>query len=268
MLPILMPLASVPFLVGKRLLTRRAKDLLGRDSLPPVLLLRSFRDDRMSVRTMSTLRRVLFLQYFPWNYTTFEEMLVGIFEPFGPVVAIGRPREVLPPFGAAREWLDNDKWQARVDELLARCRFVVFMVGDLEGNRGLQWEAERVFARCPLQKVVFVIPPLANRTARHRWSGLVALSRGRLPKAVGDVLAATFAEDGSPIVLRGRRRLAFRGRPRWWRTRRWERDYRSALMSVPSLRRPEFPGGGRWIDRHINSVHPLRPEGCAEKVIW
>ena len=98
------------------LLFRRAKKHLApsaatarsRDNRPPILLLRSFRDDETRVLLSGWSAS-------PWGTnTTLEELVVDCLAGHGPVVAIGRPGEALPPLGAAREYVDHGSWQQRV----------------------------------------------------------------------------------------------------------------------------------------------------------
>src|SRR5262249_39724807 len=147
---------------GKRLAARRAAEMREQDKRPPVLFLRSFADDAMPLKKMSLWTRFLLSRYFVWDYTSFEETLVRVFSPCGAVVAIGRPGEVLPPLGAAREWLSNQHWQQRVAELCRACRLIVMVVGEIKGADGLAWEVQQLLELGVLQKVVFVVPPLSG----------------------------------------------------------------------------------------------------------
>jgi hypothetical protein len=230
-----MPFTKVSFLLGKRLAMRRARELMGRDTRSPVLLLRSFQDDRRAVKIMSSTKQFIFFQYFPWNYTTFEEVLVRVSSSYGPVVAIGRPGEMLPPLGAARDWIHNDVWQSRVTELLESCQAVVCVIGEMGSTSGLRWEVELLFKSSNPAKVIFVVPPVSDAIVRQRWRALAALSAGKVPEAIGDELALTFDAQGNPIVLQGQRK-------RSGNTRRWERDYLHALRSLmPRYNRVRLP---------------------------
>jgi hypothetical protein len=72
---------------GRRMRAATAMAEMRRDPRPPVLYFRSFEDDKVS--------------YFNFN-SSFEENLAAVFRDVGPVVAIARPDESLPPIGAAR----------------------------------------------------------------------------------------------------------------------------------------------------------------------
>jgi hypothetical protein len=216
----LLPVIQLPLRLGAALVCRRASEVAASDPRAVVLLLRSFADDHQQVRTMSPITRFLFFRYFIWHYTTLEQMLVRVFSPFGPVVAIGRPGELLPPLGAAREWLPDAAWKQHVEELLQRCRLVVMIVGDLPypGTvTGLAWEIEKLAECGAINKTVFILPPLPDRDVRMRWELLSQLSRRKLPDFQGGELGVMFSPSGRPIALRGL-------------GRRWEADYLHALL--------------------------------------
>jgi hypothetical protein len=56
---------------------------------------------------------------------------------YGPVIAVGRPREWTPELGAARFYVDDAHWQEQVSDLMAEARAVVFWAGS---SAGLLWE--------------------------------------------------------------------------------------------------------------------------------
>ncbi len=96
------------------------KDILSKDSRPPILYLRSFLDDEV--------------------VTEEEEALAKVLAPAGPFVAIGRPGEQLPPFGAARFYIRDDRWQEFVTDFLERACLVALVAGR---TPGLGWEVQQ-----------------------------------------------------------------------------------------------------------------------------
>jgi hypothetical protein len=128
-------------------------------------------------------------------------MLAEEFGPIGPVVAIGRPGEKLPPVGAARTWLSNDDWQARVTDYLGKCRFAVMMIGVIKGEDGLAWELRRVLETISLEKLILVMPPVKEKEAQKRWAGFHERSGGRLPPYRTGILAAGFRPDGQCEII-------------------------------------------------------------------
>lgn len=87
-----------------------AEEAKRRDRRPPVLLLRSFQDDvlRLEPPMFKTKARE------HWN---FEELLTGQLWGRGPVIAIRRCGELVPPVRAARSYYTDDMWQAEAERM-------------------------------------------------------------------------------------------------------------------------------------------------------
>lgn len=184
--------------LGRRLQVPLASDVLARDARPPVLYLRSFRDDDATHQVFERwLLRI--------NYRSEEEELAATFSDVGPLVAVGRPKEHLPHLGAARFYFRDDEWKERVAELMAKASVVVLRVG---GSRGLIWELERALSTLPPQKLVLL---LGNNA---RWDTLLAAAGPRLAEPLKALQARSqkggvgsmrgfiaFASDGSPQYL-------------------------------------------------------------------
>jgi hypothetical protein len=91
-----------------------------KDTRPPILYLRSFPDEEGSFMIERS----------------FEENLVSVLNDFGPVVAVGNPKDTLPLPGAIRLYFHDD-WQEKVSALMDISRLVVFNVGL---TPGFLWE--------------------------------------------------------------------------------------------------------------------------------
>jgi hypothetical protein len=259
----LLPLVRWPYLFGKRLLMRHARVYRARDPRPPVLLLRAFRDDHVFVQPMAGHDRLMRGRCNPWDYFLFEDMLVRLFSGCGPVIAIGRPGERVPPIGAAREWLESSQWQARVEDLLRECRLVVMVAGALKRDDGLSWEVGTILRGEHAAKLVLVMPPLASEQVRPRWEAYRELLWEvgvALPPFRGDEIAVTLAVDRDAQVLRGsdRHRL-----PLWPGTpiltgvtaqalygsdRRWLGDYGACLSPLVEAWEIPLKGRSRLLD--------------------
>ncbi len=208
---------------ARRLRAPNALRVMRRDRRPPVLLLRAFDDDFAAVDNDSPA--------LDWRTAgfggrvSFEQMLCDLFGRCGPVVAIGRPGEKVPPLGAARFWISDDRWQRAVEELLGECQRVVLVMGRIEGRAGLTWEARQIFALDRPGKVVLVMPPVDEEEARGRWEQYRRLSGGRLPAYRGGELAVAFDPSGRGAVARaaGLGDLCERG----------EEEYRRAIRVPP-----------------------------------
>lgn len=129
----------------KRNISADGWSALQSDPRQPVLYLRSFAVDELLARTGETA-----MDYF----RTEEERLARAFAQIGPLVAIGRPGEPLPPAGAPRVYVGDD-WQHTVRELLGRAQLV--LIGAGRGD-GLRWELELVRATVDPRRVVILLP--------------------------------------------------------------------------------------------------------------
>jgi hypothetical protein len=83
---------------------------------------------------------VLYLRSFESDHNEiFDEFYLKlIFEPFGKFLAIGKPKEILQPFGAGRYYVGND-WKEKVQALIKQASVVVVRTGS---TQGLLWEIE------------------------------------------------------------------------------------------------------------------------------
>lgn len=71
----------------------------------------------------------------------------------GPVMAIGKPGESLPELGAARLYVGDDAWQARITDLIRQARFVVVQAGT---TANLRWEIAQCTKLLPLRRLILV----------------------------------------------------------------------------------------------------------------
>ena len=177
-----------------RYFRRSAEAVLAATSGPPTVLLRSFRDDTGHAGGP--------FKDLSW---TFEQMLGFALRPFGPLVAIGKPGEQLPPHGAARTYRTNDTWQGIALDLMATAKLIVMIAGT---TTGLQWELDRILEHDWQDKLLIVLPSLsgADQDARLR-----ALSRGLAGSrwqgclsglSDEDIVAMRLEPNGSAVVIR------------------------------------------------------------------
>ena len=140
---------------------------MARDPRPPVLYLRSFADDGQTL-----------IGEQPWWLrlgarvaapVSPEQEIAQLLAALGPVVAIGKPGEPLPELGAARLYVSDDQWQAKVQELMRKSALVVVRLG---ASPGLLWEIEQALAHLPRQRLVLALlgaatvsPALVQRLA-------------------------------------------------------------------------------------------------------
>ena len=165
----------------REILSYRAQEIRAVDRRPVVLFLHSFQDDDL------TLARVFSVHVRLLKATlTLEELVISHLWRLGPVVAIGKPKELLSPLGAAREYIAGDAWRPEVNRLLQECVAVVSVLG---GTQGVLWEYRRVLeAGKPL---IIVVPNADPTISLSRWRAFCnvfppALQIPVSPDATGD----------------------------------------------------------------------------------
>ena len=139
-----------PIARGFRYLSLNARDLLENDPRPPILYLHSFQDDET---------------FFGGK----ESALCQVLGECGPVIAIGKPNERLPSFGAGRLYVDNTHWQDVIRHLLQHVRFVVLRFGLTEG---LWWELDLVAKSIPQEKILIFLPWDSYSQQQAIWSSV------------------------------------------------------------------------------------------------
>lgn len=203
---------SVPFAVGaalclwvyaraKRYQTLSAQDVMAADPRPPVVYLRSFKDDRdSSVNTSKNyfpLWRLLHpikLWASPLNTfdtRTDEEIMADVLRTIGPVIGIGRPGEKLPQLGAARLYVSNEEWQQTVHGFLDQAGLVVLRLGK---TPGFFWEVEQSARKIDPTRLLLLVPLSARRYEEFRAKAGPHFPRG-LPDYNCSVLRRIFGAN-------------------------------------------------------------------------
>lgn len=125
------------------------------DPRRPVLFLRSFRDDAVALHAPRA-----GLAYRLFNYAernkSLDELLLEEGTSLGPVVALGNPTDAIPPYGAARAYLQNGDWQKMIADLMEQAIVIVICVDDSES---LWWEIKFVVEHQYLNKTLFLLHP-------------------------------------------------------------------------------------------------------------
>ena len=131
-----------------------AEQLLASDPRRPVVYLRSFEaDSEIFLRPDGFWNKAATILF---DYAvTFspEQELAEIVNRVGPVIAIGKPGEPLPELGAARLYVGDADWKAKVTDMMARSRLVIIRTGS---TPNLQWEMEQAMTRVPRRQILFV----------------------------------------------------------------------------------------------------------------
>jgi hypothetical protein len=202
-------LGGTLLLVGGTALFRRGlaimqpsgDELMASDRRRPVLLLRSFADESMSIADPPNLAPNLAPT---WGQISslarMEESIADQFRPFGPLVAIGKPGEALPQLGASRNYYSDAQWQAAAVELMREALLIVVIAGV---SPGLRWELEAI-ARAGHQSKLLVLMPEPHR--RRRWDVITQELRDvpgfdGLPREVPRGLLCIHASPGVSCTL-------------------------------------------------------------------
>ncbi len=163
-----------------------AAEALAADPRPPVLYLRSFRDDGQSLVAdvrLAPLRHV----FGALQLATPEQHCADELEALGPVIAIGKPGEPLPELGAARLYVAHDAWQQEVLRLMRNAALVVVRVG---ASPGVLWEIEQALTLLPRQRLVL---------ARFGGAEVAPEVAQRLQPVLGSAWAAALPPQRGPV---------------------------------------------------------------------
>jgi hypothetical protein len=142
------------------------------DDRPPVLFLRSFEQDKVAIPAR-TRNLVLQLPAGLGRTHELDELLLEAGAPFGPLVAIGDPRNPIPPLGAARVFVRNagQDWKSVVADLILASRAIVICP---HTTAGVAWEIEQVRPPEVLARtIILASPKMSAADARSMFAGIV-----------------------------------------------------------------------------------------------
>jgi hypothetical protein len=142
---------------ARKYFLKSADELLSMEKRPPVIYLRSFKDDKKAAAP-AALTNWLVL------YTE-EEQLVHVLNDFGPCVAIGQPGEQLPDLGAPRMYLADDEWQDKVKEFLVKSKLVVLRAGT---TPNFFWEVEQSAKTVRPENLIILVPMTGKQYNQFR----------------------------------------------------------------------------------------------------
>jgi uncharacterized membrane-anchored protein len=181
---------------GQRMAASRYQTVREWDDRSPVLYLRSFTIDNqpVAVKPRGWTARLIGLGA---RFPTLDEAVLDCAAPYGPVIAIGDPRDPMPPLGAARTFVGGGDWQSVVSDLLAAAQLVVLTVDTTEG---VQWEVRRAIEQGFAGKTLFLASPA--RTPEERSAGLeeVARTLGYRDRLPANAIALSPARDGLQVL--------------------------------------------------------------------
>jgi hypothetical protein len=167
----------------------------------PIFYLRSFALDQQ-------LARPTFLErYFGARpFSTIEQQITTLLRRLGPVIAIGRPAEKLPPLGAARFYVSDELWQKKVADVVQASQLVVWASGLTEG---LGWEIGHLVQEIdPERFVLWAHPHLMRRSPAEteaEWTKFRekfgSIFPQPLPEKLGDARFFLFDSKWNPIPV-------------------------------------------------------------------
>ena len=141
-------LTVIPFLANKyrdrqRSVRETAEVVIKNDTRPPVLYLRSFKDDEKMARATAF-------------YSTEQELKLALFE-IGPLIAMAEPDKPDPVDpGAARMRLHENAWQEEVGEEMSSAALVIMRIGHSDG---FWWELREAPKRVKPERLVLLLRP-------------------------------------------------------------------------------------------------------------
>lgn len=155
-----------------------AEEVKEGDKRPPVLFLRSDRDDGMMLdqgRPRGGLTWMLD------DLDTVEEAVEREVSMIGPMIALAGAGEKRAVVGAARKQPEESTWRQEITGEMDRARVIIWSVGL---TPGVVWELEELHRRGLLRKTILVFPPLRGVARSTRTAGLLLLL-ARIDAAAG-----------------------------------------------------------------------------------
>ena len=161
---------SLPVSLGRRWAMAAMRDRR-RDEGRPVLMLRTFGDDRLKLRVRRPDRNGFLDSLLMKRREGFEELVALMVSGLGPPVAVGQPGQILPPGLGAQRFTFGDTWQAAVRAFAEDARLITVFIGK---TAGLSWELDLVASSGYLHKTVFLVPPVRARERAQRLAVFAA----------------------------------------------------------------------------------------------
>lgn len=144
--------------IAKGFLRVSYEALLETDERSPILFLRTFDDDQVTLPNRNWFVR---LWYAEDRKRRLDHEIVEQFSRLGPVVAIGKPDTDLP-FGAARLYVSDSEWRDAVKEIASKSLGIVLVADD---SPGIEWEVRTMLEDQFSSKTLF----LANPQREEEW---------------------------------------------------------------------------------------------------
>jgi hypothetical protein len=155
-----------------------------KDTRPPVLYLRNFADDALTIRTSPLTRPTILEKLSVQQFERFEELIYRYLSVYGPVIAIGDPQAGRQPLGVAREVMPHDKWQEKVRHRIAESGLIVVGATPSESTAGLGWELDAIVEAGALDRTIFLLAPRSADTIGRYWWKFRMMTHFRVPECI------------------------------------------------------------------------------------
>ncbi|HEX4697477.1 MAG TPA: hypothetical protein VH254_07370 [Candidatus Udaeobacter sp.] len=200
---------------GKKHAVKIGESVLKDDARPPVLYLRSFKDESADSSVFQRFKGIAYsektwlAQTVPNNSIQEQDALGYVFRKIGPYIALGKPGEELPELGSSKVYTSNDEWQNSIRGFFEKSRLVIFRAGLTES---LKWELAEIVRTVSPQKVLMILP---LKAADYR--GFIEWANSIMPQRLSEDYPTSrlvkFDSDWMPCYLPQGRTLTESLRP-------------------------------------------------------
>lgn len=182
-------------IISRRLYQLNYERISTKDLRSPILYLRSFRGDSVPLEAdwKERLFNLIDIRFRPRKI---ESIVHAELSKYGPLVAIGKPGEKLPPLGAARKYIKNEDWKNVVQDLTENSKLVAISVDDTEG---VLWELKNVRSSKLSGNLILLFPPITHDEKNLEKVIIVsseAFGVRRITLKKGENPIAMFEDDG------------------------------------------------------------------------
>jgi hypothetical protein len=178
--------------MGRRTVRSTLLERQALDARAPILFLRAFGDEQVALPPP----RLPLLGYFydvGNRQTSLDVMLLEEGTDYGPVVALGNPKDPVPPYGAARGYFADESWQDAVRRLAHDSAALVICLDDTDG---IWWEVAHIRERGLAAKTLLLLHPKFRATSDTGDFLATAIERLGVKEQV-DIASATPLASGS-----------------------------------------------------------------------
>ena len=176
--------------------------VLNSETRIPILYLRSFFYESIDKSNTGLQERRSNL----YEKETDDELLALALRDVGPLIAIAKPSDKIPPLGALRLYFKDEEWQEQVEVLMLMSQLVIIQSGYTEGT---DWEMQRVRNLLPPEKVIFSFLSWRDldRESRQLEYDIFAIQVKRiygcdLPEKIGSAYFFYFDKEWKPHLIR------------------------------------------------------------------